>query len=121
MRGDGPHQIHEQTILGHLHGHRFQHRDSNGASPTLPHPHHENQGNKNQGHSFFKHQYITNPQVSPKTLIIKAALDLTSALKGTVSHNGKTAEALHKFSELFTKIAAGASELAKAKEKQNNL
>jgi hypothetical protein len=33
---------------------------------------------------FFKHQYITNPQVTPKTLIIKAALDLTSALKGMV-------------------------------------
>jgi hypothetical protein len=30
---------------------------------------------------FFKHQYITNPQVTPKTLTIKAALDLTSALK----------------------------------------
>ncbi len=33
------------------------------------------------GTVFFKHQYITNPQVTPKTLIIKAALDLTSALK----------------------------------------
>ncbi len=29
---------------------------------------------------FFKHHYITNPQVTPKTLVIKAALDLTSAL-----------------------------------------
>ncbi len=35
--------------------------------------------------AFFKHQYITNPQATPKTLIIKAASDLTSALKGTVS------------------------------------
>jgi hypothetical protein len=70
---------------------------------------------------FFKHQYITNPQVTPKTLIIKAALDLTSASKGTISCNGKTAEVLQKFSKLFKKIAAAKSELAKAKEQQNNL
>jgi hypothetical protein len=65
---------------------------------------------------FFKHQYITNPQVTPKTFVIKAALDLTSALKGTVSHNGKTAEALQKFIKLFMKIAVVKSELAKTKE-----
>jgi hypothetical protein len=70
---------------------------------------------------FFKHQYITNPQVTPKTLIIKAVLDLTSALKGILSCNGKMAEALQKFSKLFTKIAAAKSELAKAKEQRNNL
>ncbi len=70
---------------------------------------------------FFKHQYITNPQVTPKTLIVKAVSDLTSALKGTISCNGKTAEALQKFSKSFTKIAATKSELAKAKEQQNNL
>ncbi len=70
---------------------------------------------------FFKHQYITNPQVTPKILIIKAALDLKSALKGMVSRNGETAEVLQKFSELFTKIAAAKLELAKAKEQQNNL
>ncbi len=70
---------------------------------------------------FFKHQYILNPQVTPKTLGIKAASDLTSALKGMVSRDGKTAEVLKKFSELFTKIAAAKSELAKAKEQQNNL
>jgi hypothetical protein len=70
---------------------------------------------------FFKHQYITNPQVTPKTLIIKATLDLTSALKRTISHNCKMAEALQKFSKLFTKIATAKSELAKAKEQWNNL
>jgi hypothetical protein len=70
---------------------------------------------------FFKHQYITNPHVTPKTLVIKAALDLTSALKGMVSCNGKTTEALQKFGKLFMKIAAAKSELAKAKEQQNNL
>ncbi len=70
---------------------------------------------------FFKHQYITNPQVTPKTLIIKAASDLTSALKGTISRDGKTAEPLQKFSKLFTKITAAKSKSAKAKEQQNNL
>ncbi len=70
---------------------------------------------------FFKHQYITNPQDTPETLVIKAASDLTSALKGTVSHAGETAEALQKFSKLFTKIAVAKSELAKAKEQQINL
>jgi hypothetical protein len=70
---------------------------------------------------FLKHQYITNPQVAPKTVVLKVASDTTSALKGTVSCNGKTAEALQKFSKLFTKIAMAKSELAKAKEQQNNL
>ncbi len=70
---------------------------------------------------FFKHQYITNLNVTPETLVIKAALDLTSALKGMVSRDDKTAEALQKFSKLFTKIAAEKSELAKAKEQWNNL
>jgi hypothetical protein len=61
---------------------------------------------------FFKHQYITNPQVTHKTLVMKVASDLTSALKGTISCNGETAEALQKFSELFTKMAAAKSEPA---------
>ncbi len=70
---------------------------------------------------FVKHQYITNSQFTPETPVIKAASDLTSAIKGTVSRDGKTAEALQKFSKLITKIAAEKSELAKAKEQQNNL
>ncbi len=70
---------------------------------------------------FIKHQYITNPQVTPNTLVIKAASELTSALKGTVSRNGKMAEALKKFSQLFTKIVAAKAAMAKAKEQQNNL
>ncbi len=70
---------------------------------------------------FFKHQYITNPQVTPETLVIKAASDLTSALTGTVSHNSEMAEALEKFSELFTKIAMEKSAMAKAKEQRNSL
>jgi hypothetical protein len=70
---------------------------------------------------FFKHQYIMNPQVTPETLVIKAASEFTSVLKGLVSHDGKMAEALEKFSELFTKIAMAKAAMAKAKEQQNNL
>jgi hypothetical protein len=71
---------------------------------------------------FFKHQYSTiNSQVTPETLVIKAALDLTSALKGMVSCNGKMAEVLQKFSKIFMEIAVAKSELAKAKEQSNNL
>ena len=73
------------------------------------------------GTVFFKHQYITNPQVTPKTLVIKAALELTSALKGTVSRNGKMAEVLKTFSGFFTKIVAAKSATLKANEQQNNL
>jgi hypothetical protein len=70
---------------------------------------------------FFIHQYITNPKVTPETLIIKAASELTSVLKGMVSHNGKMADALEKFSKLFTKIAAAKAAMSKAKEQWNNL
>ncbi len=54
---------------------------------------------------FFKHQYITNPQHTPETLVLKAAAELTSVLKGTVSQETETADALEKVSELFHKIA----------------
>ena len=68
---------------------------------------------------FFKHQYITNPQITPETLVMKAASELTSALKGTVSRDAETADALTKVSELFQKIAASKAERAKAKEQRN--
>ncbi len=70
---------------------------------------------------FFKHQYITNPQVTPKTLIIKVVSEHTSALRESVSHDGKMADALEKLSKLFTKIATGKAGMANAKEQQNNL
>ncbi len=65
---------------------------------------------------FFKHQYITNPQVAPETLTINAALELTCALNGLVSCDGKMAAALEKFSKLFTKIAVAKAAMAKAKD-----
>jgi hypothetical protein len=68
---------------------------------------------------FFKHQYITNPQLTPETLVLKAALELTSALKGMVSHEAETADALAQVSKLFHKIAEAKAATAKAKEQWN--
>ncbi len=65
---------------------------------------------------FFKHQYITNPQITQETLVMTAAAELTSALKGTISRDAETAEALTKVGELFHKIAAAKAATAKAKE-----
>jgi hypothetical protein len=54
---------------------------------------------------FFKHQYITNPTVSPEFHVVTVAQQLTIALQGNIPTGNKTAEALRKVSELFTKIA----------------
>jgi hypothetical protein len=68
---------------------------------------------------FFKHQYITNPIVSPESMVVAAAQQLTSALKGNIPAGNETAEALKKVSKLFTKIAKAKANIAKAKEQQN--
>ncbi len=68
---------------------------------------------------FFKHQYITNPQLTPETLVLKAASELTIALKGTVLSEAETADVLAQVSELFHKIAEAKAAMANAKEKWN--
>jgi hypothetical protein len=55
---------------------------------------------------FFKHQYITNPTVSPESHVVAAAQQLATALKGNILAGNETAEALKKVNKLFTKIAA---------------
>jgi hypothetical protein len=70
---------------------------------------------------FFKHQYITNPTVSPESHVVAAAQQLTTALKGNIPAGNETAEALKKVSELFTKIAAAKNKTAKAKEQCNRV
>jgi hypothetical protein len=70
---------------------------------------------------FFKHQYITNPVVSPESLVAAAAQQLTTALKGNIPAGNETAEALKKVSVLFTKIAEAKAAVAKAKEQRNRL
>jgi hypothetical protein len=61
---------------------------------------------------FFKHQYITNPAVSPESHVIVAAQQLATALKGNIPAGNEIAEALKKVSELFTKIAAAKNKAA---------
>jgi hypothetical protein len=70
---------------------------------------------------FFKHQHITNPTVSPESLVVAAAQQLTSALKGNIPAGNETAEALKKVSKLFTKIAEVKANVAKAKEQRNRI
>jgi hypothetical protein len=69
---------------------------------------------------FFKHQYITNPTVSPESDVVAAAQQLTIALQGNIPSGNKTAEALQKVSKLFTK-SYGKNELAKAKTMRNRV
>jgi hypothetical protein len=68
---------------------------------------------------FFKHQYITNPQLTPETLVLKTVSELTSALKGMVLREAETADALAHVSKLFHKIAEAKAAKAKAKEQRN--
>jgi hypothetical protein len=121
MRSNGPRQTQEPTNLGF-------HTDT-GFNIRMAIEHHQcfhifivkNRATRVSNMVFFKHQYMTNPQVTPKTLVIKVVLELTSASKGTVSHHGKMAEVLEKLGKLFTKIRAAKAAIAKAKEQQNNL
>jgi hypothetical protein len=69
---------------------------------------------------FFKQQYITNPQITLETLVIKAATELTNVLKGIVSRDVETAEALQKVSSLFTKIAATKAATMREREQQTH-
>jgi hypothetical protein len=69
---------------------------------------------------FFKHLYITNLQLTPETLVLKAAAELTSALKDAVSQDVETADALTKVSKLFQQIVAAKADRAKAKEQWNH-
>jgi hypothetical protein len=70
---------------------------------------------------FFKHQYITNPKVSPKTMVILAAQRLASALQGNVAPETKAADVLRRVSKLFMMIVVAKASAAKAKEQQNRL
>jgi hypothetical protein len=70
---------------------------------------------------FFKHQYINNPAVSPESLVVAAAQQLTSTQKGQIPAGNKTVEALKKVSKLFTKRAEAKANIAKAKVQQNRI
>ncbi len=70
---------------------------------------------------FFKHQCITNPTVSPESHVVAVAQQLTTALQGNIPMGNKTAEALRKVSELFTKIAMTKNKAAYAKANRNRV
>ncbi len=67
----------------------------------------------------FKHQYITNPAVSPETHIITAAQQLTAALKGNIPRGNDKMMGLTKVRKLFTKIAMSKKNAATATAQQN--
>jgi hypothetical protein len=69
----------------------------------------------------FKHQYITNPTVSPESLVFAAAQQLTAALKGNIPGGNDMMERLTKVGELFTRIAVMKQEVAAAKAQRNTL
>ncbi len=69
----------------------------------------------------FKHQYITNPTVSPESLVVAAAQQLTAALMGNIPGGNETMVGLTKVSKLFTRIAAAKHEVAAAKAQRNKL
>ena len=69
----------------------------------------------------FKHQYITKPTFSPESHVIAAAQQLATALQGNIPAGNKTAEALKKVSDLFTKIAMAKNDVAKAKAQHNRV
>ncbi len=70
---------------------------------------------------FFKHQYITNPTISPESHVAAVAQQLTNMLQGNIPTGNKTAEALQKVSKLFTKIVMAKNGLAKAKTMHNRV
>ena len=64
---------------------------------------------------FFKHQYITNPTVSPESHNVAAAQQLATALQGNLPAGNETAEASKKVSDLFTEIAVAKRKSRKSK------
>jgi hypothetical protein len=53
----------------------------------------------------FNHRYITTLAFNPTDAILKAANELTAAIKGTPTSGQTTDAALKQVAELFTKIA----------------
>ncbi len=70
---------------------------------------------------FFKHQYITNPTLSPESHVVAATQQLTIAVQGKIPTGNETTEALQNVSGLFTKITMAKNKLAKAKTMRNRV
>jgi hypothetical protein len=69
----------------------------------------------------FKHWYIINPMVSPKSHIVAAAQQLMQAIKGNILARNETATALTKVIKLFSKIAATKQAVAQTLTERNIL
>ena len=121
MLGNSRHQTQKQTNVGLTWQRGLQHRHVNGTPPMLSRVHCEKRATRVSDLVFFNHQYITNPQVTPETLVLKAAAELTGTLKHTVLRELETADALSKGSKLFAKIAEARAAAANAREQQNTL
>jgi hypothetical protein len=103
MRRNGSHQAIEPTNLGCPHKSWIQHWYSDGASSLFPRVHCKTRAARVSNVVFFKYQYITNPQITLETLLMKAATELTSALKGMISHDAEQQKHWQRSASYFTK------------------
>ena len=101
--------------MGHEIECQIQPRHMDAAPPMFLGVHNKEQEQQELVTVFFKHQYITNPTVSPESHVVVAAQQLATALKGNIPAGNKMAEALKKVSNLFTKIAAAKNKVTNAK------
>ena len=60
---------------------------------------------------FFKHKYLTQPTITTSDALIKAADDLSKAVKGVIPQKGATMEALEQLVDIFKQ---------QAKDKEDN-
>ena len=54
---------------------------------------------------FFKHKYLTNPEVTPEDKVVATAQILTQAMKVNLTGESKEMEALEKVAEMFETVA----------------
>ena len=82
--------------MGHEIECQIQPRHMDAAPPMFLGVHNEEQEQQELVTVFFKHQYITNPTVSPESHAVTAAQQLAKALQGNIPEGNETAEALKK-------------------------
>ena len=64
---------------------------------------------------FFKHKYLTNPEIIPEDKVVAAAKILTQTIKINVTGESEEMEALEKVAEIFDTIANRKSRKTKRK------
>ena len=53
---------------------------------------------------FFKHKYLTNPEVTPEDKVVAAAQILTQAMKGNLTGESEEMEALEKWQKFLRRL-----------------